>query len=607
MQDCISSNKIKENKYKILRMSLILGSDDDRAETLNNFEESAREIDAMNDETYLKDLEDKFYDTLKLEEEEKKLAVLVDYIGGRVEQRISLLSDFANITGYDLSSLPPIKYYDKLDDYKERLKYIREYLENTEQINRLTEEITEAETRLKEAYLSKATSEECNNRNEEILLNKFKNIIKTIPELKEITESNIESKLIGITNNVRESKKSLDIFTKSFATLSSSGISYEEEQEYKSYVENAKEAYYKNKEQEYLLVLYQYLLTKESEYSNILEKRQNINNLLYERLELIKELNIDYNDSLTSLYDLLDKQYNEIECQKENIINIDLLNNKIESKKAQLNGLEQDNQKVEILSLLREFCIIETYSDEEIEITPEIAEENEEITDVKNEETEEIALEMPVIEELKDNTAPIEDETANSEEEEIKVPENIFTSPIEEQEKEESKEEIKEETTNEEPKDNEIVSVEKATKIDLDLIHSKANKVMKRVGEMLGIKTEETEIVSVSNEQPLEEPIEKPVEEPPISQKELPKVETKTEELPKNPLPEENPLFSNNIEETMNVPIIEENNFWFPSDTPDALNELPDLEVSNNDNNIMPDLNFPDLKIDFGNNNMEEK
>ena len=94
MQDCMDSNKIKENKYKILRMSLILGSDDNRAETLNNFEESAREVDTMNDEIYIKDLEDKFYDTLKLEEEEQKLAVLIDYIGGRVEQRISLLSDF---------------------------------------------------------------------------------------------------------------------------------------------------------------------------------------------------------------------------------------------------------------------------------------------------------------------------------------------------------------------------------------------------------------------------------------------------------------------------------------------------------------------------------
>ena len=85
----INYNKIKENKYKILRMSIILASGENQEETLANFEESAREIDAMNDETYLTEIEDKFYDTVKLEEEEEKLAVLVDYIGGRVEQRIS--------------------------------------------------------------------------------------------------------------------------------------------------------------------------------------------------------------------------------------------------------------------------------------------------------------------------------------------------------------------------------------------------------------------------------------------------------------------------------------------------------------------------------------
>ena len=63
-ENYINNNKIKENKYKILRMSLILGSDDNREDTINNFEESAREIDAMNDETYLSEIEGKFYDTL---------------------------------------------------------------------------------------------------------------------------------------------------------------------------------------------------------------------------------------------------------------------------------------------------------------------------------------------------------------------------------------------------------------------------------------------------------------------------------------------------------------------------------------------------------------
>ena len=54
-QNYINTNKIKENKYKILRMSLILGADANKEETLNNFEESAREVDAMKDENYLKE------------------------------------------------------------------------------------------------------------------------------------------------------------------------------------------------------------------------------------------------------------------------------------------------------------------------------------------------------------------------------------------------------------------------------------------------------------------------------------------------------------------------------------------------------------------------
>ena len=93
-------------------------------------------------------------------------------------------------------------------------------------------------------------------------------------------------------------------------------------------------------------------------------------------------------------------------------------------------------------------------------------------------------------------------------------------------------------------------------------------------------------------------------------------------------MPSENPLFTNDIAPTLretsvsddeNVGSVNDNssidnNFWFPSDTPDALNELPDLEGDNakpaDDNffaNDLGGLNFPDLKVDFGNNDTEEK
>lgn len=589
-ENYINYNKIKENKYKILRMSIILGSGENREETLTNFEESAREIDAMNDETYLTEIESKFYDTLKLEEEEKKLAVLVDYIGGRVEQRISLLSDFANITGYDLTNLPPIKYYDKLDDYKERLKYIREYLSNTEQINKLTIEIDEAEEKLKEAYVNKATNEEYNGRNEEIILSKFMTLIKPLEIFKNLTPENIDAKINEVISNVEESKKSLDIFIKSYTTLRGSGISYEEEAEYKSYVDNAEEVFYGNKEQEYLLRIYNLLQTKETDYNKIIVKRDAINQMLYERQELRKELEINTPDLLSSLYDLLERQYKDIEQQKNNIDAIDYLNQLIETSKAQKQELDQANQKVEILSLLREFCIIDTFAELETE-TESIPLEN---TPTNESDATNDFMEENTSSYFPDNT------------EEIVIPNDLFEATT--NNNEEIKEEQKEE---EQPKENQVISVENATNIDLDLIHSKAGKVMKRVGEMLGIKTEETKIISVTNEETPKD-IKEPVKE-----------ETQTNN--NNDLPNENPLFkdTNNTTSIETNPLFQseetnitntsvdpedDNNFWFPSDTPDALNELPDLEVANDNffgNGELPDLNFPDLKIDFGPNDTE--
>lgn len=579
-QDYVNNNKIKENKYKILRMSLILGSDENRTETINDFEEASREVDAMNDEIYLNGLEDKFYDTLKLEEEEEKLANLVDYIGGRVEQRISLLNDFANITGYDLSNLPPIKYYDKLDDYKERLKYIREYLSNTEQLEKITKEVEEADAKLKEAYLNKTTAEECNGRNEEIIQNKFNNILRTVTSLKDVTEDNVDSKLNDVIYNVEDSKKSLDIFNKAYSTLKGSGISSAEANEYKSYIDNAKEVYYSNKEQEYLLRIYKLLLSKETEYNDIVTKRDALNDILYERLDLRKELEVEDTDILNALYDILERQYDDINRQKLTIETIEYLTELIEARKEEKADLELENQKVEILSLLREFCIIDPYVEptqnaDIPDITPDDANQEKEDTTSEIVSTPEVKMEIPVA-----------------------SPENIIpTLPID--------------SIFENAKDNQVINIEPATNIDLSLVQSKASKVMKRVGEMLGIKVEETKIVSVTNE-PEEKPAESVQQD---AQEPVQPTQPETPIIPTNPLPAENPLFQNILPEpadnndTPADPEDDNSNFWFPSETPDALNDLPDLEVSNDNfftnNNILPDLNFPDLKVDFGQDNTE--
>jgi hypothetical protein len=606
--DNINSNKIKENKYKILRMSLLLGNDEDKTETINNFEDASREIDAMNDEIYLNDLEKKFYDTLTLEEEEKKLTDLVDYIGGRVEQRLSLLSDFSNVTGFELEHLPPIKYYDRLEEYKERLSYIREYLTNTKKINELNSEISDLENNLNTSYLNKAESEEQNIKDEKELLNRFNNIIRNIPEFKEVTLENIEEKLSNIISEVEDSKKSLDIFNTSFTTLNQAGISEEEKQEYQSYVNNAKEVYYNNKELEYLFKLYILFNRKEAEYSNIITKRESINEIIYDRMELRKELNINNVDKLSSMYDLL----------------------------------EEDNQKVEILSLLKEFCIIDTY--EEVESsTKELSLDEIKVnidTNIKNDSLEPTAA-------LDNNTM----------ENQIEVP----TQSPPQEEKKEVEEPLKNENnisvSIEKAKDNEVISIKDASKINIEAAIKKSNNVMKRVGEMLGVKVGEpkeevTSIPAVKNEEqsvtksvtkneesssiPVikneESKVSNPVQEPqsPIDNNIFtntsfdadPESNNGSEITPSNDYQTiEKPLFNNTLSDSTIDEVMSNNNineskdnedFWFSNEeSPLDLNSLPDLPTSNDSfftplNDTSLDLNFPNLNLPVNNDKEEQ-
>ena len=642
IQDNIDSNKIKENKYKILRMSLLLGNGEDREDTINNFEDASREIDAMNDEIYLKDLEGKFYDTLTLEEEEKKLAVLVDYIGGRVEQRISLLNDFTNVTGYELLNLPTIKYYDKLDEYKERLSYIREYLSNTKNINQLNQEISDLENKLNDSYVSKAKSEEKNVKDEKELLTKFESIIKKIDEFKDINIENAPLKLNDITLEVQDSKKSLEIFNKSFKTLNQAGINGEEEKEYLSYVNGAKEAYYNNKEQEYLLRLYIILNSTESEYSKILVKRDSINDIIYERIELRKELNITGDDILSKIYNLLERQYDDIINQKDNIENIEYLNNEINNRKDMVNELEKDNQKVEILSLLKEFCIIDTY-DTENSSKEKIKTDTTMKSDSKIEEAKE---------DITTNIESVQPLTNNDIKKEEPVIPNIVAKTNDEKKVEQPKEQEK-------VADNQVISVEDATKINIEAATLKSNNVMKRVGEMLGVKIEKKqpdkpkeEPTKVSPSVPKNESVSSsntifdkvepvPTQKPDTNQASIPNFKTNIFESEFNADPEtnelenkqsnstsqqlnENPLFNNNLANTTIDEVMANNNltnqnenndkndFWFPSEeTPMDLNSLPDIPVqtSNNnffgDNNFSSDLEFPNLNMNF--NEKEEK
>ena len=428
---------------------------------------------------------------------------------------------------------------------------------------------------------------------------------------------------MSASKEVNDSKKSLDIFTKSFTTLSGAGISDSEEREYLSYVENAQLSYYNFKEQEYIFKLYKLVLSKYSDYNQIKYKRDEINSILSERVALRVELNILDSDIFGSLYDLLERQYEDIKRQSGDIDDIETLTKNINDKKDALNKLELDNQKVEILSLLREFCLLDTYDD----ISVEMSDVDEDISKNDDGKAEIDAIisgvdtdnELDKKDEFDSNDFNFEFDNVDSSlnEEEI----DVSDIGIDQEEVIDFDNAL----------DNQVVKVEDAVMLDLELINSKACKVMKRVGEMLGIKTEEVKVVSVTNE-------EDKVDENPLFSGEV-KAEEKTEEvILDNPFLNdnlevdnvskddnvENPLFSGEVKEEnssnndmFSFPDVGEDNtnndFWFPSDMPDALNELPDLDVptnSNDSNNFFAsnDINgfdFPDLNLEFDNNDME--
>lgn len=601
MIDSASGNKIKENKYKILRMSLLLGNDENKEETINNFEDASRDIDAMNDEVYLKELESKFYDTLTLEEEEKKLSALVDYIEGRVSQREALISDFANVTGFELTNLPLIKYYDRLDEYKDRLMYIREYLDNVKKIDILNNEISELEGRLENTYASKEKAEKRNESDEKVLLDKFNNIIDRYSDFKNVTIDNIDNVLFEVGNQVSESKKSLDIFNKSFSTLESAGISSEEEAEYASYVESAKDSYYKNKEQEYLLSIYRLLITNETEYSKIIFKRDAINNILCERSDLRKELNIKDVDCLSDIYDLLDRQYKNIKSQKEDIDSIEVLSKEINTKRDTVKELELDNQKVEILSLLKEFCIIDTYDDE---FNNTDAGSNNLVDDLNNGDiSNEVSIDgVPNLEVSYTNSDVVAVNNVNS----SSIFDDVDNAKIDDSKvsyiaiNNDGKIEVK---------DNQVVDVRDINGVDLKDVVDKANNVMKRVGKMLGVDIEEKEkIISVENS-------EVPVEETKIEEEKV-----KNNEISSNNANAEddnnqdriipvdaNNLFFNSEDDINKKEDSSSEDFWIPSFDDGGLNSLPDLPVSDdtNSDNFFVNNEMPELKFDFGSNDSE--
>lgn len=479
--------KVKLDLYKILRMSVLLSQDEVDELTLSKFKDASINLDKMYTEDYEEKLESMFYSTSTLEEEVERLKKLVEFIKDRIEQRKSLQSDYKNVTGKELNDLEYIEKSSELDLYEKRLNLIKSYLDNSRTIEVNKKELTYLEDELSNEFDKKKSNEEKNVNLEDKLYTDYINTLYEM-DLQSLTKvEDIDEELNKIAKEINEAKDQKDTFVTAFDNLKTSGISGDLELEYASYVENSKRNYYYVKEKEILLELYELIEKKEKEYSNLFTKRTNVKTLLKERLTLRKDMNIKEKDLLLPIYDLVEEQSHEIEEEKSNTDNINVLTERIKLKENRLEELNKEVKKPEVLSILKEFNLIDTYDHDDESLDKDYLFEDE-----KEEQPE--PLEDLVKEDILETEPEIEESKTDS----------LFKDLMDEAN---SKDEDVEETQEVEPLEetylpNQIKSSEMMMSMNFGLSRLKSISVMKRVADMLGIDTKKKVPEPVVKEEP---------------------------------------------------------------------------------------------------------
>lgn len=587
--------KVRFDLYKILRMSILLSQNDVDEETLKKFQDASSNIDEILDKDYEKKLETLFYKTNTLEEEEDRLKKLVTLVKNRVEQRKSLIDDYQTITFKRFPDLGYINKSGELDLYETRLNTIKSYLDNSRLIKLNEIELSDLRDKLVKEHDKKQENEVRNSRLETSLYNEFMNVLSDDAIYSTKDFSDIDNEILELQSKIQEAKDQKDTFVTAFDNLKSSGITGELEIEYSSYVENSKKNYYLLKEEEYILKLYKLISDKKSDYGNLYVKREDIKDLLQERTLLRTELDIKEKDLLLPVSNLLLEQRQDIIAEKENIDNINNLTERIKLKESRLEELNKEIGKPEILSILKEFSLIDTYDHNELvddkyddNLDFELEEEKEQ-EDLDKEEEEPETLDnqkLNLFEELLKEGQKEQDAAELQEEKEEVVPEKVY-------------------------QDNQIKESNTVPTMNLGLSRLKSISVMKRVGDMLGanVKKEEPPVVvtpEVKKEEPKIEDKQDDLFWTPVEFQEMKEETTNTNNTFKD-LPdiskifdknkEEDKIFVNNDKVGNSKPVMETNNIF-----DNKVNN--DIFVNNNeDKKIFTEDKKDDIFTNTTNNN----
>lgn len=595
----MEGNNVKsfENLCKIFEMRIKLDKEKKiktPSDVLINYEKYAKKIDNIYNEEFEKEIRPLITPSKTIEEEKERLENLIKLLEDRLDKRNDLEDRYYIATGDYISGLQVVISDKELDEKRQRLSLINRYLETNSEIDSVHDSIAKLKVLLSEEEEKKEEYKIKNQIMEDDLYTEFMKVIKEDSSFNNITEDNVDDELTNIVSIVKESKETLDVTRESVKNLITNGL----EDDYTSYVNEAEKSYFVIKNKELYLKLYKLVVNFEDDFNSIFVKRDNIKKLIEERKDLRSDLGITDIDELLSFEKKILEQIDIIDNEKKVLENISNYTSRIEFKENRLEELENDNNSVEILSILREFHLIDTYDNhDEVLDTSEDSQDEEKNEDVSEDSVIKDFIDPYRIKEIKEAPLTLNLGLAKLKGESVreKVNKKLNPKPISFDDvlsndnnvyPEKNNDDIKEPLVWELPKSNELDS------LNVDLTETNKNKVEEATSIVNDVK-EETPIwnipsdaealpnQNINNSIPLWENIQ------PIFNDESNNIDNNNQELS-----------SIDITSSNESSVSDSSPFWIPvSDEKLETSSFPNINIpitdnlSSNDNFGFPDLN----------------
>lgn len=329
-----------------------------------NYEKYSKKIDSIYNAEFEKKIKPLIVPAVTIEKEEERLEKLISLLKNRLDSREELENRYYLTTGTYIKGLQLIVSPNELEDKKNRLEIISKYLDTRNEINTITNGVSELKEKLKEETIRQEEYIKKNKIMEEELYSTFKDIISEEDYLSKINEEDIDTSLALVTSKVEENKETLEVTKDSVNSLIING----DNDDYATYIEDAERMYFTWKNRELLLKIYSLVINMEDNYNELYEKRDKISKIVRNRRSIKENLTIEITDNFSSFEEVLQREIEVLKNEKEVLENVSNYTNRINFKEERLSELEEANNAVEILSILREYGLIDTYDNEKEEL-----------------------------------------------------------------------------------------------------------------------------------------------------------------------------------------------------------------------------------------------